>query len=941
MAGTTSLEDILSSEVDESAVRSLVGSLESQLASSSTLPTNTVVTDTPGRSNHAIITPNSSSNNVQPVQPATTAIQNSLSSGAKEVESGAVFTTNKTIVSVAPIQVSNTQVSTSGVIVSSDNKTLPKSGPPTTCVRIITLPTTAGGTVLATENSSSATVNLANSAKNIMRANNNRTTQAITQQIINSQAVSGNGKNVPVSSSTTVVSLESKPTLTLTSGKPPPVKLTVREQLNIQQGTEASQFVSNMQPQVVQSIRPRAAVNPSVVTIGISNTSSTATRAVTPNSPQVVVTNQVQSGGQILTQPVRIATGQQVIAPRPQNVHIRLSDGTTLPPGVVLIKDGMVVGGAASLAQHVTNSQGTVYRTVQSPQVLTQSAIRAGNTVRLTSPSTQVQLRHPLIQGSANSIATRPAMTVLTAPGKVNPALIGGSTATTLTSGVVGVNTIIGQPSAASGVVTLTSANMDSVKKCKNFLTTLIKLAANAKQPPNTVQNVKDLVQNLVDGKIEPEEFTLKLQKELNSSPQPYLVPFLKKSLPLLRQTLKGPLLAPQLPVTPVMPPGISGSQPNLITSLATTDAKTSGPASSTNPPKTINLNLNHVQLLSQGAAKGQFITPPPRIQSPVPSRVSVPGQSLIQPNTLVNHIRPATINPGTMILNQAAKMQAMHRLTAAAAKASPAATPPRDKGTKHSFRDDDDINDVASMAGVNLMEENARILATNSELIGTQIRSCKDETFLGAKPLHTKISTMCAKHGLGEVTAEVVNLISHATQQRLKDLVEKLDVASLHRTEIYKTDSRYEEASDVRRQLKFFEQLDTLEKKRRDEQERELLLRAAKSRSKQEDPEQLRLKQKAKEMQQKEMDQARMYNANMVALDAIGPRKKRKRESPTPGSISSGGIGSAVLTGSSPSVARTQIRRVKRVNLRDLLFVLEQERETRKSDILYRGYLK
>lgn len=55
-------------------------------------------------------------------------------------------------------------------------------------------------------------------------------------------------------------------------------------------------------------------------------------------------------------------------------------------------------------------------------------------------------------------------------------------------------------------------------------------------------------------------------------------------------------------------------------------------------------------------------------------------------------------------------------------------------------FRDDDDINDVASMAGVNLNEENARILATNSELVGTQIRSCKDEAFLPTGLLHRRI---------------------------------------------------------------------------------------------------------------------------------------------------------------------------------------------------------
>ena len=45
------------------------------------------------------------------------------------------------------------------------------------------------------------------------------------------------------------------------------------------------------------------------------------------------------------------------------------------------------------------------------------------------------------------------------------------------------------------------------------------------------MQNVKSLVQNLIDDKISPDEFTKRLQIELNSSPQPYLVPFLEVSI--------------------------------------------------------------------------------------------------------------------------------------------------------------------------------------------------------------------------------------------------------------------------------------------------------------------------------------------------------------------------------------------------------------------------
>jgi transcription initiation factor TFIID subunit 4 len=37
---------------------------------------------------------------------------------------------------------------------------------------------------------------------------------------------------------------------------------------------------------------------------------------------------------------------------------------------------------------------------------------------------------------------------------------------------------------------------LDNVRKCKNFLSTLLKLASN--QPAATVQNVKNLIQGLV-----------------------------------------------------------------------------------------------------------------------------------------------------------------------------------------------------------------------------------------------------------------------------------------------------------------------------------------------------------------------------------------------------------------------------------------------------------
>lgn len=98
----------------------------------------------------------------------------------------------------------------------------------------------------------------------------------------------------------------------------------------------------------------------------------------------------------------------------------------------------------------------------------------------------------------------------------------------------------------------------------------------------------------------------------------------------------------------------------------------------------------------------------------------------------------------------------------------------------------DDDINDVAAMGGVNLAEESQRILGS-TEFVGTQIRSCKDEIFLNLPVLQQRIRAQLAKHGLDEPGSEVGVLVSHACQEHLKSILEKLAVIAEHRIDILK----------------------------------------------------------------------------------------------------------------------------------------------------------
>ncbi|NXL32424.1 TAF4B factor, partial [Glaucidium brasilianum] len=545
---------------------------------------------------------------------------------------------------------------------------------------------------------------------------------------------------------------------------------------------------------------------------------------------------------------------------------------------------------------------------------------------------------------------------------------------------------------AEGTTVAQTSAStemLENVKKCKNFLATLVKLASSGPQAHEMGQNVKNLVQNLLEAKIEPEEFTKKLYIELKSSPQPYLVPFLKKSMLALRQLMPNaqsfiqqclqqpaptqeavltctsatparstavstlavataslpfikqesasvtvtaspfikqesasvtvtaspfikqesasvtvtaspvtkPVSACALataslqtvkPVPPfaVVTASLRPAAPVLTTTIATSGLTAIQTVKPVFPSAVSTPSLQSTKPVLVSTAASSATTPlqplKPVIGTPVSIKISKPNsivaqsvgaQQVVKVKQLVVQQPSGTIakqvstipQPSTltsteerMPLVQTNRFPAgsiLKQITLPGNKilslqASPVPKAKiKENGATSFSRDEDDINDVTSMAGVNLKEENACILATNSELIGTVIRSCADEPFLSSEVLQKKILNIGKRHDIMELNSDVVNLISHATQERLRGLLEKLTVIAQHRVSTHKGSDSYIVSSDTKAQLRFLEKLDHLEKQRKVEEEREMLLRAAKSRSNKEDPEQLRLKQKAKEV--------------------------------------------------------------------------------------------
>ncbi|XP_038224224.1 transcription initiation factor TFIID subunit 4-like isoform X2 [Dermochelys coriacea] len=758
----------------------------------------------------------------------------------------------------------------------------------------------------------------------------------------------------------------------------------------------AQSSVANSAPVASSTITLNAISKPTVNIIGAPGSAVGVTKSATA----VPVLSAVP---QLLSPRPAVGTAQRIVAPQlivrpPQQTTIQLPPGFTIPPGMVLVRTEagqlvmvpqQVLAQAQVQAQVQTQGQGPASISSRLPVPTSGPVFRLTATQQPTSvAASPVHLGLPLqakiVQSTATSVsatstATLPGVSTLShttvsvattsAQSLIKTTVATGTQATQQPTVIFGGQTQTpaqpqGQPrlpppphttaqvpaqpqvipsSPVPGTTVVSQKMQENVKKCKNFLATLIKLASHNSPSPETSRNVKDLVQDLLDAKIDPEEFTGCLQSELKSSPQPYLVPFLKKSLPALRQSLLNsqhsvlqgqPSQQPlqQTKLSQVIPQPASGSicssvttqtvgirQPNSICTFVSNTVQ---------PP--------HVKLV-QSNQSSQLIIQSTTAQT-VKRNPACQTTQIRMPVVITQSIRPQ----GTV--GKAPRIQASPSPGGFGVQVSANQKMKLNDPGGGSFRDDDDINDVASMAGVNLNEESARIMATNSDLVGTQIQSCKDEPFLAAIPLHKRILEMAKKLGMTDVPTEVVTFISHATQNRLRTVIEKVTMVTQHRMESQKNDEWYEQATDVRSQLKFFEQLERLEKQRKDEQEREILLKAAKSRSRQEDPEQARLKQKAKEMQQQELAQMRQRDANLTALAAIGPWKKRKLDSP--GLLTIGGEALGMTSGGqagfgAPSSRQYTRQKITRVNLRDFIFYMEQERETSHSLLLYRALLK
>ncbi|XP_036149516.1 transcription initiation factor TFIID subunit 4B isoform X2 [Monomorium pharaonis] len=958
MASAKFLEEALSTDVDESAVNAIVGSLETQLVTSTpTVVGHQASSASVSQQNHQVNSAISNGGTITAVQPQKHGVSNG--GGATTVNSLMTQEVTKSITTstLLPVNVVTSNTVAPQVITTQQQQPQPQ---PQTQPQQQQQQQQPPGISSATYINQVTTNQVSSNQTHIPSLTKTHESvkliyPTVGQVIATTGVVNANNK---LSFPAQTVGQLANGTLGITSQA---VLQTTSNVTNVGSVSQAaSQTVTTVNKPTGAALVIKTSATPGMVSVPMSVPVSVAGNAVSTalQAKGGVTSTIVPSNVQILNvntiRPATPVAGQQAnkqVTPRVMIGQHQLVGARAGGPGITLQTiHSLQAGAQGHLLLKTENGQyqllrvgpapaGTPTGTAVTPNSITGNAVVAapspGTTYRLTSVPTTVA---PTVTTSTSTPGT-----VTTAPTTTSaPAVTTVQTAQTATPRQTTDNT---------------------KEKCRKFLANLLELSS--REPKAVERNVRTLIQELIDTKVEPEEFCDRLEKLLNASPQPCLIGFLKKSLPLLRQSL----VTKELVIEGIKPPPAhvvfsiaSAVVPTTQTQYrpAVAMAATVPVTAATAATATTQVRVMTPLPTAATAAAAVVTTTVPRPAQSIQQRLVRPVTTVVRSPTTAYAVKSTVATTGIrptapvvqkppivtttvvkpITTTQGKTLNTTTTVNKAVVPSLVQKSAPKEKEKKTfssaGYTADDDINDVAAMGGVNLAEESQRILGS-TEFVGTQIRSCKDEVFLHMTPLQQRIKQIASSHGLEEPNQEVAALISHAVQERLKNLVEKLAVITEHRIDLIKVDPRYEVTQDVRAQLKFLEDLDKVERRKHEEQERELLLRAAKSRAKTEDPEQAKLKAKAKEMQRIEMEALRTKEANLTALQAIGPRKKPKLDTAestngTPGT-------NASVSGLNRQMPMRP--RLKRVNFRDLVFLLEQEKETCRSTTLYKSYLK
>ena len=247
---------------------------------------------------------------------------------------------------------------------------------------------------------------------------------------------------------------------------------------------------------------------------------------------------------------------------------------------------------------------------------------------------------------------------------------------------------------------------------------------------------------------------------------------------------------------------------------------------------------------------------------------------------------------------------------------------------------EDEDDSDITVMANIDLQHERLQMAPTQT--IGDDVASIQDRTFLPLSELYRTINNRAPRYGIDTIEKEACILISHALEERIRDVLDSLSEVTSHRNIGLQASEDYEVTGDIKNQLRAIERVDQSAVESKMDREKKMLIKVSKQRmSKSDDPEVNKMKEFCKKLKKEEEESTRKMAADITALKMTGSRKKWLAAGPNTAPSSSGPNQNETERG-----ARARNRNV-RITMKDFGFYMSQERDKKKSVEYYKALLK
>ncbi|CAE5958662.1 unnamed protein product [Arabidopsis arenosa] len=324
-------------------------------------------------------------------------------------------------------------------------------------------------------------------------------------------------------------------------------------------------------------------------------------------------------------------------------------------------------------------------------------------------------------------------------------------------------------------------------------------------------------------------------------------------------------------------------------------------------------------------------------------SSVSPPMTTQLDSSTMVNLPAPSETIPKIANVTVTPKMPSVGQKKPLEALGS--SLPPSRKRQKicGTFSDEsiEKFNDVTAVSGINLREEEKRLLGSGPKKNGGVSKASQivvheeeDGTILQKIPLKRKLTEIMATSGLNHIDHDVERCLSLCIEERMRGLLSNIIRISKQRTDAEKCRNRTFITSDIQKEI------NEMNQKVKEEWEKK---HAGEEKNEENDTEKEDQRSKEVKANKKDEDKKRAKAANVAVHAAIGGDDRfskwklmaeaRQKSSPGPRN-------SKKLSG---EIVGTQFRKnqglpkvVRSISVKDVIAVVEKEPQMSRSTLLY-----